>query len=157
MFRRFMEHTASSQFLSRILFRAVAPVLVLGATACMSSTSARGTPLEVAKSSPAAEGQVAVERTNEGNMNLDIKVEHMAPPNRLVPGASTYVAWAQQPEGKGQPQNLGALNLGSDRSGQLKTTTGARNLKIMLTPEMSAAAKTPTGKPVMWATVSPFD
>lgn len=150
-----MEHTASSHSLSRILFRAVGPVLVLGATACGSS-SASGTPLEVAKATPAAEGKVAVERTNQGNMNLAIKVEHMAPPNRVAQGASTYVAWGQTPGG-GTPQNLGALNLDSNRSGELKTTTGARNLKITVTPEVSAGAKTPSNKPVMWGTVSPFE
>jgi len=89
-------------------------------------------------------------------MNLAIKVEHMAPPNRLVAGASTYVAWAQSPSGS-TPQNLGALTLSSDRTGELKTTTGARNLKIIVTPEVSAAAKSPTNKPVMWGTVSPFE
>jgi hypothetical protein len=111
----------------------------------------------VAKTTPSAEGQVAVEKTKEGNMNLAIKVEHMAPPNRLVPGASTYVAWAQTPDGSGQPQNLGALNLSSDRAGELKTTTGARNLKIIVTPEMNSSAKAPSNKAVMWATVSPFE
>jgi hypothetical protein len=117
----------------------------------------RGTPLEVAKTTPSSQGEVAVSRTSEGNMDLNIKVEHMAPPNRLVPGASTYVAWGQPPGVQGTPQNLGALNLDSDRSGELKTTTGARNLKIMVTPEVSASAKAPTNKPVMWGTVSPFD
>jgi hypothetical protein len=42
---------------------------------------------------PAADGVTEVRRDENGNAPLDIKVDHLAPPERIAPGATSYVVW----------------------------------------------------------------
>ena len=43
---------------------------------------------------PAATGTVKVQRDKDnGNIKVDIKVDHLARPSSLTPSASTYLVW----------------------------------------------------------------
>ena len=108
--------------------------------------------LHAASSVPAASGSVEVTPTDQGNMELAIEVDHLAPASSLAKGATTYVAWAE-PIGEGSAQNIGALKVGEDRSGKLVTKLPQQAARILLTPEPAAAMTEPTNEPVLWATV----
>src|SRR5690349_11371405 len=75
-------------------------------------------PLQVARSVPAATGKLKV-TPEGGNRALQLKVEHMAPPDLAHPGANFYVVWLK-PEGSDQPTNAGILPVGEDRKGQFR-------------------------------------
>lgn len=132
------------------IIRLVLPVF-LGLAACggASPTSQRMT---ASRSVPAAEGSVKVEAGSSDNTSLLIEVRHMAPPQNLAPGATTFVVWAEAPAG-GPPQNLGALDVGADRSGRLRTLTPLRRMRVFVTAEASAASATPSTSPLLSASI----
>jgi hypothetical protein len=132
---------------------AVAVVTSALAGCGMFSSSSESVRMQGAQSVPAAVGEVGVKPTKQGNMELAIKVDHLAPPDQVEAGTTTYVAWAE-PAAGGPPQNLGALKVGEDRSGKLVTKTPARNAKISITPEAAPSVIKPNHDPVMWATVN---
>jgi hypothetical protein len=101
---------------------------------------------------PSATGKVSAKRS-EGNMELSVKVDHMAPPEKIARGATTYVVWAE-PAAGGAPQNLGSLKVGEDRSAKLDTTTPSRDMKIIVTPETSPDVTKPSNDPVLWTTIN---
>ena len=108
-------------------------------------------PMHTASVAPAATGTVEAKR-EKGNYHLSVAVEHMAPADKMVDGATTYVVWAQPVKG-GSPQNLGALKVDDKRSGKLDTVTSARDLKITVTAEPTAETPTPTGEPLLWTQI----
>jgi hypothetical protein len=91
---------------------------------------------------PAATGTVDVGRDKNGNLEIDLKVEHLAKPSILTPPASTYIVWFQ--EGQSTPQNQGELRLNNDLKGQLKTTTPSHSFDILITAESDAQTKVPS-------------
>ncbi len=104
--------------------------------------------LEPTQAVAAAKGNVRAERTDSGNTRLDVQVQHLAPPGKVVPGAQVYVVWAQRDDASA-PQNLGALAVGGDRKGKLETLTPLDRFEVFLTPEQVPAAAEPTSEPVM--------
>jgi hypothetical protein len=75
--------------------------------------------------SPAATGSIATSSDHNGNTALDIHISHVAPAARMVPNATTYVAWvvplpagaAQAPQPPGEypmQQGPGAYQQGMD-------------------------------------------
>src|SRR5207344_1748307 len=75
------------------------------------------TPMQSSSSAPAATGSVAAKR-EAGNYDISVAVQHMAPPEKIAHGATTYVVWAE-PTAGGAPQNIGQLKLDKDqRSGK---------------------------------------
>jgi hypothetical protein len=111
------------------------------------------TPMHASSTAPAATGSVKAKR-EKGNYNLSVAVEHMAPAEKLVNGATTYVVWAQPTNGSGTPQNLGSLKVGENRSGKLNTVTSARDMKITVTAEPEASVSKPTGEPLLWTRIN---
>src|SRR5688500_8016789 len=69
---------------------------------------------------PAADGVAEVRRDENGNAQLDIKVDHLAPPERIAPGATSYVVWVKPMRGDMKLQNLGALRVDKNLSGELR-------------------------------------
>jgi hypothetical protein len=131
-----------------------AAVLASALAGCgMFSSSSESVRMQGAQSVPAAVGEVGVKPTKQGNMELAIKVDHLAPPDQVAAGTTTYVAWAE-PAAGGPAQNLGALKIDEDRSGKLVTKTPERNAKISITPEAASSVTKPSHDPVMWATVN---
>lgn len=101
---------------------------------------------------PAAEGTVTVRTEKNGNQSVEVKVEHMAPPERAFQGASTYVVWLIPPNG-GTPQNMGVLTTGEDLKGTLRVQTPYKTFDILVTAEGSATVTTPSGNRALSANV----
>lgn len=86
---------------------------------------------------------------------LVIDVHHLAAPDRIAPGATALVAWAQ-PSGDGAvPQNIGALRVNERLEGELETVTPHRNFDLLITAEQSPMAASPSGSPLLKAHISP--
>ena len=109
--------------------------------------------LEVTASQPAAQDTVNVGAEKDGNRTVEVRVEHLSPPERAAPGARSYVVWVV-PRSGGVPQNMGALTLQEDLGGVLKTTTSYREFEILVTAEENPGATKPSARNVMHASVS---
>src|SRR4051812_16873863 len=118
----------------------------------MMGSSSKGTTMHAASNVPSATGEVSTKR-EENNMKLSVKVEHMAPPEKVAQGATTYVVWAEPASG-GPPQNLGSLKVGEERSAKLETVTAARDMKIIVTPEQAPGVSKPSQQPVLWTNIN---
>jgi len=103
---------------------------------------------------PAARGTVTASRIGNQNTSLGVDVRHLAAPDRVEPGATTFVVWAR---GFGQEdfQNLGALRVDANLRGTLKTLTPYSTFEVVVTAEPSPTATTPSGKRLLTASVRP--
>ena len=97
----------------------------------------------------AAEGQVRFIRTPADNVEIDLTVKHLPDPAKMVPPAWAYVAWIRGAQG-GPPLNIGALYVGKDATGELKTVTQLREFELFVTAEPVGAAERPSGEPLLW-------
>jgi hypothetical protein len=102
----------------------------------------------VGEHSRAAKGEVKVKGEDNGNTRLSVNVEHLASPETVASNATTYVVWAKPSQGEGRAQNLGALVIDADRKGSLDTVTPLKNFEVIVTPEPSASATSPSHTPV---------
>jgi hypothetical protein len=103
---------------------------------------------------PAAQGEVRVAEEENGNTQLNLRVKHLAKPGAVDPNASTYVVWVQDTTDQGNIQNLGALRIGDDLSGEFEAVTPLRQFEVFVTAEPVATAQSPTGDRALWTTVS---
>lgn len=101
---------------------------------------------------PAAMGTVVATQTDNDNTKVRVEVEHMAPPQRVSPGATTYVVWARA-AGQAAPVNLGALKVDRNLKGTLVTVTPLRNFEVFVTAEPSPTVTTPTSQHFLSASV----
>lgn len=104
---------------------------------------------------PAAQGAVRVTSGANNNTRLRIDVHHLAEPQRVAPGATALVAWAQPSAAGGTPQNIGALRVNDKLEGELETVTPQRDFQLMITAEPSPTASVPSGMPLLSAHISP--
>lgn len=126
-------------------------MLPLGSTACARS-SVQKVPMTVSSEIPAAEGTVKTSRTDNDNTAIDLEVRHLAPPDRVKQGATTYVVWAR-PSGTDKVQNLGALQVDDNLDGKLETVTPLRRFEVFITAESDPAASSPSGKELLSTSV----
>lgn len=91
---------------------------------------------------PAAAGQVSVSTEKDGNHTVDIKVEHMAEPQKVFEGTNTYVVWLIAPGSP--PTNIGVLPVDKDLKGSLETKTPFKTFRVEVTAESSPSATQPT-------------
>lgn len=103
---------------------------------------------------PSADGYVKADVGANGNTNLTVIVANLAPPERVVSGATLYVVWVNLDPKNPAPQNVGVLVLKDDRSGRLETLTPLRDFEVMITAEANRNAGIPTGAPVLRTRVS---
>lgn len=104
----------------------------------------------VSSSLPATEGELDCAEAENGNTSVDLKVKHMAKPERLTPPASVYVVWTRA--GKNAPaQNIGALIVDDALTGRLRTVSPLHRFELFVTAEASGQAQTPSGEPLVWA------
>jgi hypothetical protein len=102
---------------------------------------------------PAAEGTIKFSAADNGNTAIEVEVHHMASPEKVATGATTYVLWARA-AGAGIPQNLGALQVDGDLRGTLKTVTPLRSFDVFITAEDSPTTMAPINKQLLTASVS---
>jgi hypothetical protein len=100
---------------------------------------------------PAAAAELNVGKEKNGNVQIDLKADHLAKPGRLTPPASSYVVWLQQ-EGS-EAQSQGELKIGDDQKGELKTATPLRTFNVFVTAEADSQTKFPSQQVVLQATV----
>ena len=100
---------------------------------------------------PGAAAEVNVEKAKNGNVQVDVSVKHLAKPGLLTPPANSYVVWFQ--EQGSAPQNQGELKVGTDLTGELKSTTSMNNFNVFITGETDSQAKTPSDQLVLQAIV----
>src|SRR5260370_25408350 len=107
--------------------------------------------MKAAPLGPSARGEVKVSRDRNNNTKVDLKVDHLAKPDRLAPPKTVYVVWIQS-ENK-EPENKGQLTVGDDLKGQFKTSTSSHAFDIFVTAEDNAQATAPSGAEVLRASV----
>jgi hypothetical protein len=109
---------------------------------------------ELSKSSsiPGAEGQIEAKEGKNGNTELSIAVDHLAPPTALKQQANTYVVWAKD-KATGRVTNLGALQVDQDRRARMDASTPLRKFDLYITPEDEATVMRPSGDRLLWASL----
>jgi hypothetical protein len=100
---------------------------------------------------PAASGKVEVKKDKNGNTDVTIKVDHLAPPGLLTPSASVYVVWFQ--DQTSAPESQGQLKVEKSLKGEFKATTQAKRFDVLVTAENDPMAKIPSGQIVLRGTV----
>ncbi|MEZ4293953.1 MAG: hypothetical protein R3B70_03170 [Polyangiaceae bacterium] len=133
----------------RPLVFSIALAIALGTVAC---SSAQMVPMVSGPQTPAAMGTVTFKPTENGNLEVSVSVRHLAYPERVAPGAVAYVVWIQ-PHG-GAPQNVGALVVRDDLTGQLTTVTPHQAFELYITAENDPAASAPRGPRVLTSVIS---
>src|ERR1700747_3545067 len=134
-------------------------LIVLGLFAACSSVSE-----DLRKNPPVtdAEGKATVDTGEFGSFPLEVEVKNLAPPERVIPGATLYVVWARpihslpnEPAEAGAPvQNVGALRLEGDKRSVKTRIPPLRNFQIFVTAEPSPNGQSPTSNPILWADFS---
>lgn len=131
--------------------------LLLGlALACTTMGCATTFSMTPDASVPFAKGEIdAGSVADDGNAKYTLSVEHLGDPAKLNPSATVYVVWLQ-PKGKegATVQNMGALKVDSDYSGEHAFSSPFKSFDISVTPEVSADVTKPSGRDVLKASVS---
>ena len=125
----------------------------IGLLVVTSSASAKKFPLTADKSVPAARGHVDVGSDKNGNTKIEIKVEHLAPPENLTPPRTAYVVWFQ--ERGSEPLNQGTLKPNKDLKATFKSVTQLKSFDVIVTAESDPATKVTSGSEVLRASVQP--
>jgi hypothetical protein len=101
---------------------------------------------------PSAVGTVNYNHDRNGNIAMDIKVDHLAPPTNLQPVRQVYVVWVQAP---GQPpENKGLLKVNGDQKGELKILSPHQAFDLFVTAEDTPSVSAPSGPEVLRGTVT---
>src|SRR6185437_2748345 len=102
---------------------------------------------------PAATGTVKAEKSKDnGNIKLDIKVDHLARPSSLTPSANNYLVWIR-PNG-GEAFKQGAIGVDKNLSGELKLETVSKDFDVFITAEQSNSVTSPSGVQVLSTHIS---
>jgi hypothetical protein len=119
-------------------------LLVLLLAGVVATPSAAGTlPLGSSSEIPAAAGQVQLKHTKNGNVEIKLKVKHLAPAGRITPGANVFVVWARGLEPGAGAQNLGALKTDKNLNGKLTAGTAMSSFDLFITCEQAQTATFP--------------
>jgi hypothetical protein len=135
-------------------------ILTFAAGCSMMHPSSSTVPLHSTDRTPAATGEVRAIPAPNGNTNVTITVDHLAPPERIARDATAYVVWivpkgdsVQGSTGTAMPTNAGQIRLGSDLHAELQVVTPYKDFQVQITPERSAMEQQPTAPPVLSASV----
>jgi hypothetical protein len=103
----------------------------------------------------AADAELNAKREANNNLQLDLSVHHLAKPENLNTGASTYVVWAKNDRDASAPaQNLGQLQVNDNLEGRFQTVTPLKNFDLFITAEPVATVTSPTGYRALWTHVN---
>jgi hypothetical protein len=102
---------------------------------------------------PGATGTVKAEKAKDnGNIKLDIKVDHLARPSSLTPSANNYLVWIR-PNG-GEAFKQGAIGVDKNLNGELKLETVSKDFDVFITAELSDSVTFPSSVEVLRTHVS---
>jgi hypothetical protein len=122
----------------RVYSFAAVSALFICISACSSTNHLLGSDV-----TPAAMGEVIANKEKNGNTQMELKVKHLAPPGRVLAGATHYVVWAT-PNG-GDPQNIGSLVVNKNLEGEYKTALPYENFLLTVTAEVNRLETLPNG------------
>jgi len=105
---------------------------------------------------PAADGYVKVKQDKNDNYEIQVKVKHLAPPERLNPPQDTYVVWVET--ASSGVENIGQLDVSSSmvsdtRKGSLETVSSYKPEEVFITAESSPNVQYPSLQEVLRAEV----
>jgi hypothetical protein len=117
-------------------------------------SGAKKYPMTADPSIPAATGTVEVKKDKKnGNIQLDIKVDHLAKPASLTPPEDVYIVWIR-PSDK-DAQKVGEIGLDKNLKGELRVVTTSKNFDVFITAEQSESVNEPSTLQLLRAHVSP--
>ena len=92
-----------------------------------------------------ADGMIRVEDIAGGNKMVSVDMEHLAPPDRLGEGLTTYVMWFVG-EGEGaEPAMVSVLEYDpDDRTATGTATTPMQQFEVRITAELSRSVTSPS-------------
>ncbi len=128
-----------------VVFAALAACATLPSTVELSNTG----PAE------AAQGQIEVSADRNENLQRDVVVQHLAPPQKIDRAAHFYVVRVEPGPNPGRqaPVPLGQLEVKADLTGALSATTPFPTARVFITAERRIQASRPTGTEVLGAVV----
>ena len=91
---------------------------------------------------PAAEASARFTRDANENTKLQLRVKHLALPQRLSQPKAFYIVWAQSPQG--QSMKLGRLVVKSNKTGAFKSVIPLDVFRLLITAEDVVDALTPS-------------
>lgn len=168
----------SIRMVGRASLGIVAVALTVGVSApgcSLFGAGASSVQLQSGPQNPASQGEVKTKLTSDNNTEVTVTVKHLAPPDRLAQGATTYVVWArpaEMPSARGEKSatyperqavsgrtengvyNLGGLKINKDLDGELDTVTPFHSFELFITPEPSSSVTTPNGERALWTTIT---
>lgn len=115
-------------------------VALFVAAGCGGST----TRLTATPQAPAAVAEVEIKSGANDNTVGTLKVQHLAPADRIESDSTVYVAWVR-PSGRDDWQNIGQLQVNDDREGTLDLVVPYREFDLSVTAERAGDAERPRG------------
>jgi hypothetical protein len=143
-----MESTKYKFFSRNILLGAtVALLIVLSFSSC-----AKKIAFQTSSTVPAARGKVTVNKDNNNNYVVKLKIENLAEVNRLESSKNAYVVWMETDES--QIKNIGQIKsdskiLSSKLKATFETVTSFKPTKIFITAEDDANSQYPGSQLVL--------
>lgn len=134
--------TLKLNFFSRNLsLGALALVMLLSFTSCAKKITFQNSSVV-----PAAQGQVTVNKDDNKNYVVKIKIDNLAEVKRLEPSKNTYVVWMETDESL--IKNIGQIKsdtkfISSKLKASFETVTAFKPEKIFITAEENADVQTP--------------
>ena len=116
---------------------------LLVAGSMTTANAARPFPLGSSPEIPAARGEVRLQTTRNGNVQIKLRVENPAPAGRIIPGAEVFVLWARGLAAGSEAQNLGALKVDGNLNGRITAITPMPTFDLFITCEQSQTAIVP--------------
>jgi hypothetical protein len=133
--------------------RKVYVICLVLALFCTNAEAAKKFPMTASSVVPAARGQVEIDKDKNGNIRLNMNVEHLADPQNLTPSAAVYVVWLQ--ERGGNPENQGQLKVDKNLKARFETVTPSKSFDLFVTGERDYSAKAPSGPEVLRTAIQP--
>lgn len=96
---------------------------------------------------PAAEAVLEVEKNDNSNFDIDLKLQNLAEPERLTPSREIYTVWMVTE--RNGTINLGNLRVSNDNEASLNTTTPFKPIRIFITAEDDREATVPSTQVVL--------
>ena len=134
--------TLKLNFFSRnLLLGASALVIMLSFSSCAKKIAFQNSSVV-----PAAQGKVTVDKDNNKNYVVKIKIDNLAEVSRLESSKKTYVVWMETDESL--VKNIGQIKsdtkfISSKLKASFETDTAVKPIKIIITAEDTADAQYP--------------
>ena len=128
--------------------------LVVVLAALLSGCATYDGPMQAAPELLTAKADLEVKKVQNNSQKIEIDIEHLAPPEKIQPGATVFVVWAQPLIPEGAPaQNIGAFVVDNELEADLVAMTPYATFDLFVTAETSRSVVAPSGKRLLWARV----